>query len=241
MKKILACVGAFVLSAALFLLLPQLASSPPERGAQPLGIVYMVFPAAALFYGALIPFACFEDRYVAVIEGAIFVVFAWAAGWRISAISLGGTAIYALLMLGGALVMTALRYVMPIRFKPTDWRKKAIWAMVETAGLAGIFLCRAFLRPEFITTMRRDTYDFDYIFLFFPLFALAYGGLLPLFSAGDTGFMAISLGGFAAVFFVVLCCTNIAIPWISFILLAIALAAACVVGWLKSRLTPPQT
>lgn len=236
MKKILACIGAILVSAGLFLLLPHVMLDPPEMGTQPLGMVYMLFPTAALLYGALIPFVCFGDRSVALIEGAVFAVFAWEAGWLYPAISLAGTVIYVILMLGGALAMTALRHAIPIRFKPTHWRRKLIWAAVELAALIGVFFIWAAYRPEGLMSMEMDAYHFDLILFHFPIFALFYGLLLPLLADGDTAFIAASIGGFIVLSFIGLCCTDVTVPLFALILGVIVLAAASGSGWLMGLL-----
>ena len=239
MKKLLVCIGAIFISAVLFLLLPLLLLAPPELGTQPFGLVYFVYPFAALIYGGLIPFFCFQDRYIAFIEGAIFITFAWTAGWMIPAISLPGTLLYAAVMLLGCLIMTVLRRLAPIRFTPTEWPKKALLAAAELTAVVLILISFAVLQPDYAIIMVREHYEITWILYGFPLFALLWGGLLPLACCGDNALAALALACFCVIFFVFFCCTSFAIPLYSLILTTIALTAACIVGFIRRRITSP--
>ena len=115
--------------------------------------------------------------------------------------------------------------------------KKAVFLAVTLLLLLLLFGLRVWLQPEFATTMARDTYDFDWLLRWYPLFALIWGGALALVSGKDRTFAVLSLGIFCLCFLIFACVTSAVIPLYSLIITAIALFSACVVGAIRRWLT----
>ena len=110
--------------------------------------------------------------------------------------------------------------------------KKITFTVVTVLLLLFLFALRVWLQPDFETTMGRDTYDFDWIFCWYPLFALIWGGALAFVSGRDWIFSVLSLGIFCLCFFAFACVTSAVIPLYSLLITAIALLSTCIVGWI---------
>lgn len=226
MKKVIFCALSIAGAALLFLLLPPLLPADAANWT-----LWLCLTLSAL-WGVLLPFACRGDRSVAVIEGAAFIAFAWAGGWLCPALSLPGAGIAAGMMIAAALCTVAVKRSLPIRFVPKRLPLKLFFAALELAALVGVFFCWASYRPEGLTSMEMDGYACTLILLWFPLFSVVYGLLLPLLCCGDSGFMALSAAAYVLLGFGGLMYSGILAPVGILLFVPLMLLAAAGSNWL---------